>query len=673
MSPDGRTFVDSAGAPFFWLGDTAWPLFTQYSKEQAEAYLSNRAAKGFTVIQGVLAWGHGSGMEQKIAGRQPAGPEALARRRPGEAQPGLLRVRRPPRGLRQPPGPRPRDAPDLGLLREGDPPSSTPTNARAYGRWLGARYKNAPNVVWVNGGDRTPTGFEDVFRELARGLREGDGGAHLITYHPCGWRSSAQFFHGEDWLDFNMIETWTEWAKIYPAVVADALRAPRKPVVLGEGAYEDGPEYPQGPITPLLVRRQAWWTVMAGGFHTYGQNQMWRMEPGWDKTFDTPGAAQVCLMKRILTGAPVVGPPPGPGRLRERRRQRAHPERRDALEGRQPASWSISPAPRPCSSTSTRSRRRRRRATWISPVTGEKKDAGTFRHRQPHRQRLPRLPHAVLQDPGLLGGRRPAPRRQRGSGLDGPLRVGSRRSAHRLRRLGACARPRVSRAETRGGAGQLRSDWGRILFAPARPARQNGGSHGGAHGETQPAADHPWNRRTPPRPAGPRRPGPRQPPRDSRRARSAVSPRTRAAAPYLDPARPLEARVEDLLARLTLEEKVGLVHANGKFRAGGVERLGVPHLWTADGPQGVREEVGRRLVGAGRLDERLRDRDAGRHGPRVDVGPGAGRGLRPHGRRRGPRARQARDPRPRASTSRERRCAAATTTTSARTRGSPAA
>jgi Fibronectin type III-like domain len=47
-----------------------------------------------------------------------------------------------------------------------------------------------------------------------------------------------------------------------------------------------------------------------------------------------------------------------------------------------------------------------------------------------------------------------------------------------------------------------------------------------------------------------------------------------------------------LVGRLTLEEKVGLVHANGKFRAGGVERLGVPYLWTADGPQGVREELG---------------------------------------------------------------------------------
>ena len=130
--------------------------------------------------------------------------------------------------------------------------------------------------------------------------------------------------------------------------------------MLGEGAYENGPEYPQGPITPLVVRRQAWWALMAGGFHTYGQDQMWRMEPGWDKTFDTPGAAQVCLMKAHRHLAPVVGPHPRPGRLRERRRQRAHPERGDALDGRQPASSSTSRAPRPSSSTSTRSRRRRR-------------------------------------------------------------------------------------------------------------------------------------------------------------------------------------------------------------------------------------------------------------------------------------------------------------------------
>jgi beta-glucosidase len=61
---------------------------------------------------------------------------------------------------------------------------------------------------------------------------------------------------------------------------------------------------------------------------------------------------------------------------------------------------------------------------------------------------------------------------------------------------------------------------------------------------------------------------------------------------YLDAAKPVEARIDDLLPRLTLTEKVSLVHANGKFRAGGVERLGVPPLWTADGPHGIREELG---------------------------------------------------------------------------------
>ena len=43
---------------------------------------------------------------------------------------------------------------------------------------------------------------------------------------------------------------------------------------------------------------------MAGGFHTYGQDQMWRMAPGWDKTFDTPGADQVAMMKTIMTSLP---------------------------------------------------------------------------------------------------------------------------------------------------------------------------------------------------------------------------------------------------------------------------------------------------------------------------------------------------------------------------------
>ncbi len=299
ISQNGRYFVEQDGTPFFWLGDTAWPLFAQYSGHEAETYLHNRGAKGFTVVQGVLAWGGGTGFESQAPGPNAAGNEPWIDgdpARPNDAyfqhvdrlvafaeEQGLVLAMFPTWGYY---------VCDVQTIHTG--------NARVYGRWLGARYRDAPNVVWVSGGDRIPTHYEDAYRELALGLREGDSGAHLITYHPCGWRSSSQFFHAEEWLDFNMIETWTEWWKVHPAVMSDCQRVPVKPVVLGEGAYEDGPEYPLGPITPLVARRQAWWTFLAGGFHTYGQNQMWRMEPGWLSTLDTPGAGHMSILKQVV-------------------------------------------------------------------------------------------------------------------------------------------------------------------------------------------------------------------------------------------------------------------------------------------------------------------------------------------------------------------------------------
>ena len=60
---------------------------------------------------------------------------------------------------------------------------------------------------------------------------------------------------------------------------------------------------------------------------------------------------------------------------------------------------------------------------------------------------------------------------------------------------------------------------------------------------------------------------------------------------YLDESKPLEQRIDDALSRMTLDEKIAVIHAQSKFSAPGVKRLGFPDLWTDDGPHGVRPDV----------------------------------------------------------------------------------
>jgi hypothetical protein len=376
VSLNGRYLVDAQGDPLFWLGDTAWPLFAQYARADAENYLANRAHKGFTVIQGVLAWGGGTGFEGPTPGPNAAGDLPWLDQNPATpndayfkhvdhiarvaATHGLTLAMLPTWGYY---------VNDVGTL--------TPENAYAYGKWLGLRYRAQPNIIWVNGGDRIPVGHEHTWNALAHGLREGDGGAHLITYHPCGWTHSSQYFHTSDWLDFNMIQTWTEWAKVYPAVAYDCQLLPIKPVIMAEGAYENGPEYPQGPITPLVVRRQAWWVFMAGGYSTYGQNEMWRMKPDWATTFDTPAAGHMSIYKQIATSRLWWERVPDQGLFASG----VSSERTLNTAVRSPqGDWAMVYLSSQCHVLIQLDKLQARRvqATLVNPATGEQADAGVF-------------------------------------------------------------------------------------------------------------------------------------------------------------------------------------------------------------------------------------------------------------------------------------------------------
>jgi hypothetical protein len=174
----------------------------------------------------------------------------------------------------------------------------TVANARAWAKWLAHRYKDVPNIIW----SMTPEAkqeFVPILRELAAGLKEGDGGYHLITFKPDPAPYSSSFIHGESWLDFDAMQTWSRVDLIYPMVTHDYNLTPVKPVLMGEGAYEHGSEYGFD-VTPLWIRRQAYYSYLAGAHHTYGHNDSWRVLPTWKQALDAPGAVQMGILKKVF-------------------------------------------------------------------------------------------------------------------------------------------------------------------------------------------------------------------------------------------------------------------------------------------------------------------------------------------------------------------------------------
>ena len=202
----------------------------------------------------------------------------------------------------------------------------TPANARQYGRWLGLRYRDASNIVWVLGGDRRAEQEwqQEILRAMAVGLTEGDDGRHLITYHPRGGESSSEFFHADAWLDFNLLQSGhARDGTNYDMIAHDYSLQPAKPCVDGEPAYEypadEMPaERPNNHNGAFEVRRRAYWGVFAGGFgHTYGTHAIWQMHDTgrtprwgvirpWHESLDLPGARQMAHLRKLMTSRPFL-------------------------------------------------------------------------------------------------------------------------------------------------------------------------------------------------------------------------------------------------------------------------------------------------------------------------------------------------------------------------------
>ena len=288
VSENGRYIVDASSRPVFWLGTTQWQIFRDYTLEDARLILQRSSANGFVFVQAMLL-GVGDGTKPNVYGQKPwINDDPLT---PNEEYfknvDAVLRL-----------AGESNVTISMTLYHQRYRKHITLEKARPWAKWLAQRYKDVPQIVW----SMTPEAkqeFVPILRELAAGLREGDGGRHLITFKPDPSPHSSSFIHEEDWLDFNSMQTWKDVKLIYAMVTKDYNLKPVKPVLMAEGAYEAGSEY-GFEVTPLWVRRQAYYSYLAGAHHTYGHNDSWRILPTWKKALDAPGAVQMGILKRIF-------------------------------------------------------------------------------------------------------------------------------------------------------------------------------------------------------------------------------------------------------------------------------------------------------------------------------------------------------------------------------------
>jgi hypothetical protein len=347
VSESKRYLETTDGKPFLWIGDTAWELFHRLNREEAVEYLENRKAKGINVIQAVV-------LAERDGLRTPNPYGAIPFKNLDPTQPNEAYFEHVDFIVNE--------AEKLGLFigmlpTWGDKiysehPGAGPiifnkNNAFVYGEFLGSRYKNKP-VVWILGGDRNIANEEvlEIWRAMAAGIKKGDEGNHLITYHPRGNSSSSKSLHNEEWLDFNMYQSGHDekFNDVYRLAENDYHLQPIKPTIDGEPAYEDiavkfwefmdfsknekervangiidedgliqdKSHFKEGFFDEYDVRVHAYWNFLAGACgYTYGNNAIWQMfKKGegsaipclydWRESMDRPGAFDLQYIRTLL-------------------------------------------------------------------------------------------------------------------------------------------------------------------------------------------------------------------------------------------------------------------------------------------------------------------------------------------------------------------------------------
>jgi hypothetical protein len=298
--------VTATSIPSLW--DTAW-ILPLTGQQTIDSYLEARAQKGFDVVMtGITDWN----MRNTVLGngQKPFADynvdafggwmaDVLSPNEAGFAYIDHIIQKANSLGL------------TIGLLpmSNGGPAKYVPAiqdaysgenRAYRYGLYLGARYKNYANLIWILGGDVCPgddPAIAGLTRSLAQGIIAG-GGSQPMTYHPSQMDNatnpcsggSSQWFNNDSWLTFNMVQVGRNRTDmIAPQIRADSRLG--KQTGLGEASYE-------GAVPLEEIRGNAYRAYLAGAsYYAYGGNGCCGESYA---NINAPGENQVIIARNLM-------------------------------------------------------------------------------------------------------------------------------------------------------------------------------------------------------------------------------------------------------------------------------------------------------------------------------------------------------------------------------------
>ncbi|MGD0743572.1 MAG: DUF4038 domain-containing protein [Verrucomicrobiota bacterium] len=305
-STNPRILVDQNNAPFLIMGDSPHALIVNLTTPDAAAYLADRAARGMNSM-----WVHlliirpieGRPDCSLLDGTKPftntiSGTDFYDLTTPNEAYfahaDEVIRIAA-TNGIVVMLNP----LETAGFLKTALANGSA--RCRAYGEYLGNRYKNFPNIVWLNGNDfqtwRAATN-DAVITSVALGIKDKDPNA--IQTVELNYQASCSL-DDPNWAPIVGLNLAYSYYATYAEVLHGYNQSSTIPVFMAEANFESETNGDEDGGQPHVLRMQEYWTMLSGAAgQLYGHKYIWRFLPGWQNYLDTPGVVQFGYMENLF-------------------------------------------------------------------------------------------------------------------------------------------------------------------------------------------------------------------------------------------------------------------------------------------------------------------------------------------------------------------------------------